>query len=293
MNVVAIVGPTGVGKSSLGVHLARLFNGEVISADSRQVYQGLDIGAEMLRQSDMEGIPHHLIGAIPVTQIYSAADFKRDGEELISDIVSRDHIPFVVGGTGFYTSALLEGLVLPEIPANPELRSQLEELSTEELVAQLQEKDSRRLNTIDTNNRRRLIRALEIIDSLGSVPEAQTEEQYSTVWIGILPPQNLKELLRERAVKQINDGLLDETKVLLESIPTERIHELGFEYQAALSVIQEQRSIEELPDLLAQKNFDYAKRQMTYFRKNKKIVWIERSEVEKAETLVREHLKKV
>ena len=130
MRVIAIVGPTGVGKSSLGVHLAQRYQGEVISADSRQVYRGLDIGAEVLKKADMGGVPHHLIGNASVTEVYSAAYFKRDGEALIQTIAERGHVPFVVGGTGFYTSALLEGLVLPEIPADPVLREELERLST-------------------------------------------------------------------------------------------------------------------------------------------------------------------
>jgi tRNA dimethylallyltransferase len=293
MRVIAIVGPTGVGKSSLGVHLADLFQGEVISADSRQVYQGLDIGAEVLRPEDMGGVPHHLIGVVPVSKVYSAADFKRDGEAFIAAISNRNKVPFVVGGTGFYTSALLEGVTLPEIPANPKLRERLEGFTTEELSLELETKDPQRWGDIDTQNRRRLIRALEIIEELGVVPKVTHTSPYDTVWIGILPPPNLKEALYERTVKQINDGLLEETKRLKETVSQERIHELGFEYQAALSVIEKSVAIEELPQLLAQKNHEYAKRQMTYFRKNKNIIWIERSDIEKAETLVREHLRKV
>lgn len=291
MKVVAVVGPTGVGKSSLGVHLAHLHRGEVISADSRQIYKGLEIGAEAITLADMEGIPHHLVGTVPIDTAYSAADFKQDGARLINEIVNRGNVPFVVGGTGFYTSALLEGLVLPEVPANQSLRSHLDTLSTEALAQQLRTVDERRWSTVDTKNRRRLIRALEIAEALGVTPVNSLDSAYNVVWIGIMPPENLQTLLRERAQKQIDAGLLKETEQLMAIVSAERLVECGFEYQAARDVLQGNLQVTDLPDVLAQRNLAYAKRQMTYFKKNPKIVWIERNEVEKAESLVREHLR--
>ena len=150
--VIAIVGPTASGKTSLSIRLARRFSGEIISADSRQIYRSLDIGTEKITPEEMDGVPHHLLDVADVTEVFSAADFKRLGGAAIAEIVAREHVPFIVGGTGFYIRALLDGLVIPHVPPNEDLRAQLTGKSTEELYTALLQKDPARAKTIEVHN---------------------------------------------------------------------------------------------------------------------------------------------
>jgi tRNA dimethylallyltransferase len=192
--IVLVVGPTASGKSKEAIRIAKERDGEVISVDSRQVYRGLDIGTEKITAEEMSGIPHYLIDIREPNEPYSAGDFVADSKRLISDITERGKLPILAGGSHFYIDALLYGL--PEIELNEKLREELELLSDEELISEVQAKDSARFARLDPQNRRRLIRALEIIRTRGSVPErTKSEVLYEVEWV-ILNPE--RDVLRAR-----------------------------------------------------------------------------------------------
>src|SRR3990167_10573720 len=197
VRILCIAGPTASGKSSRAIEEALKRDGEIISVDSRQVYHGLDIGTEKITKEEMRGIPHHLIDIRDPKESYSAGDFVADATRLITEISGRGKLPILVGGTHLYFDALLSGLPTG-VDANPVLREELEKLPTEELFARIRQRDPRRAAELDPKNRRRLIRALEIIDSLGTVPPRCTlihaiaenkvhSKKYKVEWIVIDP----------------------------------------------------------------------------------------------------------
>jgi tRNA dimethylallyltransferase len=201
--IVLVVGPTASGKSKEAIRIAKERDGEVISVDSRQVYRGLDIGTEKITAEEMSGIPHYLIDIREPNEPYSAGDFVADSKRLISDITERGKLPILAGGSHFYIDALLYGL--PEIELNEKLREELELLSDEELISEVQAKDSARFARLDPQNRRRLIRALEIIRTRGSVPErTKSEVLYEVEWV-ILNPE--RDVLRARIEARLAEAL--------------------------------------------------------------------------------------
>lgn len=273
--VLVICGPTATGKSALAVELALTYNGEVISADSRQVYTGLDIGSAKITHDEMKGIPHYLIDVAHPNDYFSVADFQRLAQEKIKDIHSQGKLPILCGGTGMYIDAVVYDMQFPEVTANPELRAELEQLSTPELYEKLQQLDSDRALEIDEHNPVRLIRAIEIATELGSVPKMETtDSQYKTFFIGL---ELSKEILQERIEKRISDRiptLFDEIKHLHTSgISFEKLHSFGLEYRFGSDYVQALISIDEFKELLATKTWQFAKRQMTWFKRNQNIHW--------------------
>jgi tRNA dimethylallyltransferase len=206
--IVLVVGPTASGKSKEAIRIAKERDGEVISVDSRQVYRGLDIGTEKITAEEMSGIPHYLIDIREPNEPYSAGDFVADSKRLISDITERGKLPILAGGSHFYIDALLYGL--PEIELNEKLREELELLSDEELISEVQAKDSARFARLDPQNRRRLIRALEIIRTRGSVPErTKSEVLYEVEWVILNPERDvLRARIEERLAEALQRGLI-------------------------------------------------------------------------------------
>src|SRR3989344_3085915 len=182
INLLCIIGPTASGKSSRAIEEALARGGEIISVDSRQVYRGLDIGTEKISREEMRGVPHHLIDIKNPRESYSAGDFVTDANQLIHEITERGKLPILVGGSHFYFDALIRGLPA-QVDINQELRTKLEELPTEELIARVKAQDPRRAAELDPKNRRRLIRALEIIGVQGQVPLRQSEPRYEVEWV--------------------------------------------------------------------------------------------------------------
>ncbi len=265
--IVIVAGPTASGKSAKAIELAQARNGEVISVDSRQVYRRLDIGTEKLTQDEMQGVPHHLIDIKDPAETYSAGDFVQDASAAIEDIRSRGNLPILAGGSHFYFDALLYGL--PGIEADEAYRTTLEGYSDEHLFEMVREADPRRAEELDPQNRRRLIRALEIIHTHGSVPERlQTEPAYSVEW-HIINPE--KEILRERIDLRLGTaferGLIEEVRRIREEVGDARLNELGLEYRVVGEFLREERSESSLVPALSSKLWHYARRQKAWLRK--------------------------
>lgn len=274
--LVIVVGATASGKSHLGVALAKEFDGEVISADSRQVYRGLDIGTAKATPEEMAGVPHHLIDIADVDTVYSATDFKRDAEAAIEDITSRGKLPLIVGGTFFYIDVLLGRVNLPDVPPDPMLRAHLEEMPHETLYRQLEELDPERAFKIDPHNKRRLVRALEIIHAVGKVPESSSNEcPYDVLTIGLeVGREELRSRYESRAREWLERGFKEEVERLLGGgVSRDRLHEIGFEYRLMLEHLDGALDEEQFVQRFIEKNWQYAKRQLTWLRRDKSIEW--------------------
>ncbi len=287
--ILVIVGPTASGKTSLSIELAKKFNGEVVSADSRQVYKGLDIGTGKVTEAEMQGVPHHLLDVADPQNVYTVADYVRDGRVAIADILTRGKLPIIVGGTFFYIDALLGTVSTPEVPPNLELREELEKHSSEELFEILTEKDSDRAETIDPSNKRRLIRAIEIASALGAVPKTRAVARYNAFTLGIhIEKEDLHKNIHTRLVERIDAGMIDEVVALHKNgLSYERMTELGIEYQYISEYLQDKISKDEMCSLIETKSWQYAKRQMTWLKRNENIQWVKKDAGERIEEMVR------
>ncbi len=275
--VVAIVGPTASGKSDFAVTLAKKIDGEIISADSRQIYKGLDIATGKITKKEMAGIPHHLLDIVSPKKNFSVAEFTKLGQEKIADIITRGKIPIICGGTGFYIDNLLGDMHTPDVPPNKILRKKLESLSTEELFSKLKKKNSTRAKTIDSKNRVRLIRALEIVAAIGKVPTKKKNTfPYPVYKFGLDFPDNiLKERITKRVISRIKKGMVKEAQTLHKNgLSFTRMRELGLEYRALADHLQNKIPKKELIERITKEDWQYAKRQRTWFKRDKNIVWL-------------------
>ncbi|MEX1027429.1 MAG: tRNA (adenosine(37)-N6)-dimethylallyltransferase MiaA [Candidatus Paceibacterota bacterium] len=274
--LLVILGPTATGKSDLAVGLALEFNGEVISADSRQVYRGLDIGTGKITADEMRGVPHHCLDIADPDDQLSVTQYKEHAENAIADIGSRGKLPILVGGTGFYIQAVVDNVSFPEVPPDEELRSQLEQQSAEELFTELREKDPGRAETIEPENKRRLIRALEIVAHTGTVPPpAQTGSPYNLLEIGVhLDRDILRTRIRERLERRLKAGMIDEADRLhRHGLSYERMIELGLEYRFLAQHLRGELTYEEMVEQLGTAISQYAKRQRSWFKRDHRIEW--------------------
>ncbi len=270
--VIVILGQTATGKSALAVKLARKIGGEIISADSRQVYKGLDVGTGKITKKEMKGMSHHLLDVVSPKKKFTVAEYKKLAEEKIKEIIARGNTPIICGGTGFYIDAITKGIILPEVPPNNKLRKILEKQSTEKLFKILQKLDKNRAKSIDKFNKVRLVRAIEIAKYLGKVPKiTQATPVYKFIKIGLFLPKDILKKRMEKRVKEMfnkknHGGLLNEIKKLKKAgISDKRLKELGFEYYNPTyeSVVLE--------------TLKYVKRQMTWFKRDKEIKWFNAS----------------
>lgn len=274
--IIAIVGPTASGKTGLSIELAKRFDGEVISADSRQVYKGLDIGSGKVTQEEMEGITHHLLDVANPSNIYSASDFKRDGEDALEKIIGNKHLPIIAGGTFFYLDTLRGKQSLAQVPQNSFLRKQLEKRSTQELFNKLLELDVRRAENIDRHNRHRLIRALEIIDALGAVPPIKHGvSPYEWLIIGIdIDKDTLHDNIHKRLHARLDAGMIEEVQQLhVSGVSFERLEAFGLEYRYIALYLQGKMTYETMVAELETRIRQFAKRQMTWLKRDKQIEW--------------------
>lgn len=274
--VIVIVGPTASGKSTYAVQLAKKIGGEVISADSRQVYKGLDIGTGKITKKEMRGVPHHLLDVVSPKKVFTAQDFVEHGRAALEDIRARGKTPIVCGGTGFYIDALLGRVPLPNVPPDLTLRARLAQKSVPQLFTILKKLDSRRAKNIDAHNPVRLIRAIEIAQKLGKVPAAKPKPlPYRVEWIGLNPSETvLKKKIHKRLKERIDAGMVQEAKKLhANGLSYKRMQELGLEYRYLALYLQKKISKDEMLTELEKRICDYAKRQMTYWRRNPAIKW--------------------
>ena len=267
IRIVCVIGPTASGKSAKAVERARADNGEVISVDSRQVYRTLDIGTEKISTEEMQGIPHHLIDIQNPEDAYGAGDFVEDATPLIKDIHARGKLPILAGGTHFYFDALLYGL--PQgAPPDPAFRESLEAYSDAELYARIEELDPERARALDPKNRRRLVRALEILNVHERVPERRPLDTYEVEWVRIEPERNeLRSRIDARLKAALERGLVDEVRRTRERVGDERLNELGLEYRVIGKMLRGELGESELLPVLSAKLWQYAKRQMMWLRK--------------------------
>ena len=283
--VIAVVGPTSSGKTALSVWLAKQiqkgFGGaEIISADSRQVYKGLNLGTGKVTKKEKAGIPHHLLDVASPKRVFSASDFKKLGEKAIAKIIKNGHVPVVVGGTGLYAEVLVGRIVLPEVPPNAKLRAQLEKLSAKQLFARLQKKDPERAANIEPGHKRRLVRALEIASALGRSPSKlgamQAEEKYDVLWLGLNPGmEKLQKNIKLRLRARLKAGMLAEAKRLHKGgLSYKRMEALGLEYRGLARFLQGKISKVGMELELNRAITHYAKRQLRWYKRNPNIHWV-------------------
>lgn len=274
--IIVILGQTATGKSDFAVEIAKQINGEVISADSRQVYKGMDLGTGKITKKEMQGIPHHLLDVLSPKKVFTVSDFKKLADKEINKIIDKNKIPIICGGTGFYIDAVVDGMILPEVPPNKELRKKLEGKSAEQLFKILEKLDVERAKNIDANNPVRLIRAIEIAKSLGKIPEIKSDKPYHALKIGLaLPDEILKERIHARLLSRIKKGMMKEIENLhKDGISWKRMEELGLEYRYGAMYLQKKINKEEMAAKLNTEIWHYAKRQKTWFKRDKETIWI-------------------
>ncbi|MCB9810309.1 tRNA (adenosine(37)-N6)-dimethylallyltransferase MiaA [Candidatus Nomurabacteria bacterium] len=280
---IAVVGPTSSGKTSLSIEIAKKFDGEVISADSRQVYKGLDLGTGKVTSDEMDGVPHHLLDIADPTTSYNAAEFELDASAALLDIQCRGRLPIIAGGTFFYLDMLRGRQQVASVPPDQDFRLSLMGFSTPELFEKLKEADPKRAETIDPNNRPRLVRALEIIDSLGHVPLLTSRESaYDWLIIGVnITKLRLHQNIHKRLLERFKAGMVDEVCELHKNgLSYERMHDLGLEYRYIAMYLQQELTYDEMLKKLEIKIRQYAKRQMTWLKRDEEIEWFEPTNTE-------------
>lgn len=271
--VIAVVGPTASGKTKLAIDLAKQIDGEIISADSRYVYKGFDIASAKPTIEEREGIPHYLIDIVEPEVDYSVADFYDDAREKIYEVINRGKTPIIAGGTGLYFRVLLETYDLPRVEANPELRAELDLREKEDLLAELITLDPKGYEKVKDANKRRIVRALEVTKILGkpfSEASVEKEPEFDVDWR--IPHIESREILYDRINKRVDlmveQGLIEETKQLLEKHGRIKNFICTIGYQEILTYLDGEATLEEALDKLKQHTRNYAKRQLTWFRRN-------------------------
>lgn len=268
--ITVVTGPTSSGKSDFAVDLALKVNGEVISADSRQIYRGLDIGTGKITTEEMRGVPHYMLDICDINESFSVAQFRDKVLPIIEDITSRGKMPILCGGTGYYIDAVIYENTLPDISYTPSLEEELSNYSTEELFVQLKEKDFRRANEIDAHNRVRIIRALEIIKAVGKVPEKEELVFRYDVDFYLLNPSKelLEQRVHKRLLKRFEAGMLMEMESLIaQGYEIGVLASKGIEYKWMAKYLEKEISYDQLVERLRIATWQYAKRQRTWNKK--------------------------
>lgn len=301
--LIVIAGPTASGKTDYAIAIAKKFQGEVISADSRTIFQEMNIGTAKPYSDTppykggasggqsvgihvlfadkpllVEGIPHWGFDLVSPNESFTVADFKVYADKKIQEIIKRGKLPILAGGTGLYIKAVVDNLSFTETPPNEELRQSLEKLSNEELLARISDKDSETAETIDTANRRRLLRAVEVIESTGKpLREQQTagKQKYDALLLGIQVDRDvLNERIDLRVDQMIGTGLVDEVRVLKEKYDCEVNAMTGIGYRQICAFLSGYMKLSDAIEVIKQDTRHYAKRQLTWFRADERIQWV-------------------
>lgn len=277
--LVVLLGTNASGKSALGIRLASHFGGEIISADSRQVYRGLDLGSGKITPEQARMVPHHLIDVAEVTDYYSLAQYQQAAYGAIDSIVAAGKMPFLVGGTGLYISAIVEGYELVEVPPNEPLRAELENLSLNQLVERLEKADPEAASQIDKKNSRRLIRALEIA-AAGHTHSAGRKRmpRYHCLQLGLSwPKEILEERIEKRLRERLGEGMIEEVAGLRRrGVSDLRLEKLGLEYRFITRYLRgDIGTLEELRLQLGIAIRQFTKDQLTWFKRDRRIIWLD------------------
>ena len=284
--VIVICGPTASGKTSLSIEVAKKIDGEIISCDSMQIYKEMNIGTAKPTVEEMQGIPHYMLDFVLPSERYSVADFKEAATDRIEDILKREKVPIIVGGTGLYVDALTKNITYPEIEIDLEYRKQLEELIKENGLESLHEEakkiDEKAMQTISKNDKKRIMRVLEIYHQTGKTKTQLESESrltpppYEYIVFAInMEREKLYERINKRVDIMIDQGLIEEVEALTkkyEEFPTAM---QGLGYKEVVSYLKKEITKEEMIEKLKMETRRYAKRQLTWFRKDENIKWID------------------
>ena len=303
--LIILTGPTAVGKTAASIQLAKAAGGEIISADSMQIYQQMNIGTAKITPEEMQGIPHHLVDEIPPDTPFHVYEFKKMAEQAMRGIWERGHIPVVAGGTGFYIQALLRDIDFTENQENAEYRASLERLAAREgtgaLYQMLLRVDPEAAQSIHQNNTKRIIRALEYYELTGqkisvhNEQEKQKTEAYRSCYFVL---NDLRERLYERIEQRIDEmlgqGLVEEVRKL-QAMGCHRgmVSMQGLGYKEILSYLEGEYTYEQAVDILKRDTRHFAKRQLTWFRRERDVIWLEKEKYASQEELLKEMLERI
>jgi len=301
-NLIAIVGPTAVGKTAAAIRLAREVGGEVVSADSRYLYRGMDIGTAKPTESEMAGVPHHLIDVVGPGQDFSLALYQRHAYAAIDDILRRGRVPILAGGTPLYVNAVLQGWRVPEVPPDPAYRASMEEVARREgveaLHARLAAVDPAAAARIASANVRRVIRALEIFAATGrrmTDLEGRQAPPYRTLVAGLaLPREEIYAAIDRRVAEQIASGLIEEVRRLLDGgVPPDAPAMTAIGYGEVVAYLHGQVTLADAAERIRYHTHRYARHQLTWLRRMTGVHWFDPREAEwyeRLRELVREFL---
>ncbi len=278
--LIAITGPSASGKTKLAIELAKELNGEIISVDSRQIYKELDIATAKPTIDEQEGITHHLLDIIDVTQEYTVADFTDDANKIIKEILSKDKVPILSGGTGLYFRVLLQDFDLPRVAPDKNIRLELEQKSSTDLYNMLLELDFELAKKIHPNNKVKIIRALEVIKTLGvpmSMAQKKKSSPFSTLWFGLNSADRdfIYNRINLRVDTMLSKGLIKEAENLFKKYGENKILLSTIGYQEFYPYFNGVKDIDSCIELLKQNTRRYAKRQISWFNANKDINWFD------------------
>jgi tRNA dimethylallyltransferase len=279
IRIIVVCGPTATGKSDFAVSLAKKIGGEVISADSRQVYKGMDLGTGKITKKEMQGILHHLLDiADPKKTSMNVVKFKNLALKKIQVIYNHGKVPILVGGTGFWLDAVAMNQTFPNVGVNKKLRKELSKLNTEEMFKKLQSLDPDRAKKIDSKNKHRLIRAIEIVEGLKNIPPQKAKQpkvKIQATYIGLdLPQEELDERIKNRLDKRLKQGMIAEVESLYKSgLSWKKLESFGLEYRYIALYLQGKLTWEQMKEQLFFAIRHYARRQRTWFKRNKEIHW--------------------
>lgn len=302
--VLAVVGPTASGKTALGIALAQAYGGEIVSADSMQIYRGMDIATAKPTAEELAAVPHHLIGFLPPEQSFSVADYVEAARRVIGEIHSRGKLPVVVGGTGLYVTSLLEHVQFADMPRDDTVRAALQAQAaregTEVLYAELCRVDPESAACIHPNNIPRLVRAMEVYRLTGrplSAFKAESRQEpspYRTFWLGLCYPdrQQLYDRINRRVDQMVQQGLIEEARAAY-AAGGMGTAAAAIGYKELIPYLEGRAELADCIARIKQETRRYAKRQMTWFRKNEQIQWISRTEFDEAEEILLNCKKKI
>lgn len=287
--VIVIVGPTASGKTSTSIEIAKKLNGEIISADSMQIYKEMNIGTAKPSLEERDGVTHYLMDIVSPDELYNVTMYKKMAEEAIEEILAQGKLPIIVGGTGLYVSTLINGIEFSEVKEDTEYRNEMQALAESKgpnyLHDMLREVDPVAADNIDMNNVRRVIRALEIYKVTGKTKtqldeESVKETKYDYMVYGIeTPREKLYERINLRVDKMLEEGLIEEVKSLLEKYELSKTALQGLGYKEVKAYLEEQTTYDEMVETLKMETRRYAKRQLTWFRRESQIKWYSLDEI--------------